>query len=368
MNKLSGLILLLLLISSCKKETSDFIWERSFGEGDALFVMSAPDSGIISCGEKAGNPYFIKLLKNKSIDADFTSGRKGLFSSVWYGDSCFVAGGGSDGKMLLTRIDKDGIQIWDTVISAGFNIELTTLSYTGEGTLLALGSAAPSSSEKGASGLLFIRIDTAGNIFEEISSPDAEFVSANNFTTDNQGNVFIALTRKTGSAKTRACVARYNSDLQKLWETELYNNKSFGAVSYGVLTDQNSNVYITGKTEVSREEGTLDNSFLACLDSKGEVIWKKYLENSNSGAAIVIDDSDRLWMLNKNCFIISKFSIDATDPGNITDGGLIRMFSVCDSYNTDAFGADMDLHYDRNILTSGSRGGNFFLAIKSSSQ
>ncbi|MDQ1296396.1 MAG: hypothetical protein QG611_374, partial [Bacteroidota bacterium] len=125
---------------------------------------------------------------------------------------------------------------------------------------------------------------------------------------------------------------------------------------------------ITGKTEVSRETGTLDNSFLACLGGNGTVIWKKYLENSNSGAALEIDDSDRLWMLNKNCLIVSKFNIDTSDPANITEGGLIRMFDVCDSYNTDVFGTDMDLYYDGNILTSGSRGGNFFLAIKSSSQ
>lgn len=358
----------LLLISSCKKEASDLIWERSFGPGNALFVKAAPDSGIISCGEINGYPYLIKLSKNKNITVDFTSPKEGLFSSAWYGDSCYIAGGSSGGKMLLSRIDYNGSEVWDTLISAGFNIGLTCLSYTGEGTFLALGSAALSTSETGASGLLFIRIDTAGNLIEEKEIPGTEFISANSFTTDLQGNIIIALTRKSGSAKTRACVAKYNSDLQKLWETELYNNKSFGAVSFGVVTDEGSNVYITGKTEVSREAGTLDNSFLVCLDSKGEVIWKKYLENSNSGTAVIIDDSDMLMMLNKNCLIVNKFSIDAANPATVTDEGLIRMFRLCDSYNTDSFGADLDLFYDGNILTSGSRGGNFYLAVKSSSQ
>ena len=362
------MFLLLILIYSCRKEANDFIWERSFGPGDALFVMASPDSGIISCGDISGHPYFIKLSKNKNIVADFTSGRNGLFSSVWYGDSCFVAGGSSDGKMFLARIDYSGSLVWDTIISAGSDIDLTRLIYTGEGTFLALGSAAPSS-EADASRLLFVRVDTAGNILlrkEEV--PGAEFISANNLTADDQGNIFLALTRKTGSAETRACVARYNSDLQKLWEKELYNNTSFGAASFDVQTDQSGNVYITGKTEVSRVSGTLDNSFLACMNGSGTVIWKKYPENSNSGAALSIDESGRLWMLNTNCLIVSKFTLDAIDPENITENGRIRMFDVCDPYDTDVFGTDLDLYYDGNILTSGSMGGNFFLAVKSSSQ
>jgi len=323
---------------------------------------------ILSCGEINGSPVLISISENKNINVDYTSVSEGLFSSAWYCDSCYIAAGSSDGKMLIERIDRNGLEVWDTLISAGFNIEVTNLKYTGDGTLLALGSAAPSSSEAGETGLLFIRIDTAGNIIEEKEITATEFISANNFTTDDQGNIFMALTRKSAIAKTRACVAKYNSDIQKLWETELYNNTSFGAASFGVDVDNSGNVYITGKTEVTREAGTLDNSFLACLDGTGEVIWKKYLENSNSGASLIIDNSGIIRMLNRNCFIINNFSVDPASPDVVTDEGPIRMFSVCNSYDTDAFGTDLDLYYDGNILTSGSKGGNFFLAVKSSSQ
>ncbi|MDO9580745.1 MAG: hypothetical protein Q7J06_09315 [Bacteroidales bacterium] len=91
------------------------------------------------------------------------------------------------------------------------------------------------------------------------------------------------------------------------------------------------------------------------------VRWKKYLENSNSGSAIVFDEMENLMMLNRNCFIINL-----ANPGDGTEAGRIRMLSLCDSYNTDAFGSGIVINYDENILVAGTRGGNFYLALKSS--
>jgi hypothetical protein len=66
-------------------------------------------------------------------------------------------------------------------------------------------------------------------------------------------------------------------------------------------------------------------------------------------------------MLNRNCLIIRKASSSSG-----SDAGIIRMYSECDSYTTDAFGSDMNLDHDGNILTAGSQGGKFYLALKSS--
>jgi hypothetical protein len=169
------------------------------------------------------------------------------------------------------------------------------------------------------------------------------------------------MTKKTTGAKTKASVAKYNNDLQKLWETELYNNPDFGAACFGIVTDNEGNLYVSGKTEVTKTEGTLDNSFMASLSTSGSVNWKKYLENSNSGSSIIINDSGNLTMLNKNCFIINL-----AEPVHGDDAGRIRMFSVCNPYNTDAFGTDLDICPNGNILLAGSLGENFYLALKSS--
>jgi hypothetical protein len=361
MSKSISFFLLVIILVSCKKEDDNIIWQRSFGQGNAFFIETAPDSGILSCGTILDKPYMVKLTKEKSLETDYSSDRDGLFSSVWSDTICYIAAGGSNGKMLLARIDKNGSKVWDTTIVAGFYLDITSLVYTGNGNFLAVGSASQDSSDNGASGILFIRFDTTGNIIEnnEITGPD--FVSASNVAVDGSGNIYLPLTRKSGSQKPKALVVKYNSDIQKLWETELYNNPDFAAACYDVVVNGPDNIYATGKTEAANASGTLDNSFLVSLSRSGAVNWKKYLENSNTGSAVIINDSEGLMMLNRNCFIIRKAEIlDGSEAGTI------RMFSECDSYTTDAFGSDMNFYYDGNILAAGSLGGNFYLALKSS--
>jgi hypothetical protein len=361
MSKSVSFFLLVIILVSCKKEDDNIIWQRSFGQGNAFFIETAPDSGILSCGTTMGKPYLVKLARDKSVATDYSSDRNGLFSAVWSDTVCFIAAGSSSGKMLLTRIDKSGNKVWDTTIVAGFYLDITSLVHTGNGNFLAVGSASPDSSDNGASGILFIRFDTTGSVIENKEITGTDFVSASNAAVDGSGNIYLPLTRKTGSQKPKALVAKYNSDIQKLWETELYNNPNFSAACYDAVVDESGSVYATGKTEAANESGTLDNSFLATLSSSGAVGWKKYLENSNSGSAVIINDSEGLMMLNRNCFIIRK--ADVLDG---SEAGTIRMFSECDSYTTDAFASDMSFYYDGNILTAGSLGGNFFLALKSS--
>jgi len=360
MKRLPVLISILLLVFSCKKETSDAKWERIFGQGNALFVESSPDSGIIACGTLDNKPYLIKLSKDNKMQADYKSEMVGLLSSAWQGNSYFIAGGSAGGKMLLARIDGMGFGVWDTAIMADFEIGLTDISYTGNGTFLAVGSSTADQSGSGTYGLLFIRFDTAGNVNVRNEITGTELISAERVFVDGQGNIFLPLTRQAAGAKTRASVAKYNSDFQKLWETVLYNNPSFAAAAFSITVDGSGNAYVTGKTEVSRESGTLDNSYLASIDPAGSVRWKKYLENANTGSDLIIAD-DELLMLNRNCFVVN-----IADPDDGTDSGRILMIDVCDPYDTNAIGSGIDLHYNGNILVAGKKSDSFYLAMKPS--
>jgi hypothetical protein len=348
------------LIVSCKKETVDSLWQKSFGRGDAFFVRSSPDSGIVSCGMLNNKPYLVRLSKDKNIEVEFTSARDGLFNSVWFDDSCFIAGGNSNRKMLLARIDNEGYKVWDTTITEGFLIDRVNILYTGIGNLLAIGTASADSSDAVATGILFVRFDTTGNIIGNIDFiKETGFISANNAAIDNNGNIYLSLTRKTSGTKTKASVAKYSSDFQKLWETELYNNSNFGASGRGIIVNGDGDVFVTGKTEVSRDVGTLDESFLASLTGTGNIRWKRYIENSNAGASIILNDAGDLMMLNRNCFIVNL-----ANPENGSDAGQIRMFSVCDSYDTDAFAESMDILSNNDLLAAGSKGDNFYIAVK----
>jgi hypothetical protein len=359
MKKILALLSITLLIISCKKENDNIVWNKSYGPGNAYFAMASADSGIIVCGVKNNKPYLLKLSSDKNLEADYISDQNGIFTSAWGDTSCFIACGSSDGKLLISRISTDGNKNWDTTLAAGFPVEVAGLAHTDGGSFLAIGSANPDSSDIGSTGLLFVRFDTSGTLLLKKEITDPYFISANNFTLDISGNIYLALTRRNPFAKSRASVSKYNSDIQKLWETELYNNPDVTSTCMGVQIGLSDSVYVTGKTEVARTGGTLDNSYIASLGKSGTVGRKKYLENSNAGCDLVFDSNGRILMLNRNCFFISII-----DPLTGYGSERLRMFSECDAYKTDAFGSAIDIFYNGSIIVAGSLSGNFYLALK----
>jgi hypothetical protein len=361
------LISLFVLIGfSCRKESNSFLWEKSFGPGSAYYISSSPDSGIVAVGEVSGNPFLLKLSKEKIVKVEYTSERDGLFNRAWYDTSVFIAAGSSNGDMLLSAIKKDGRKLWDTTISAGFNIDFTRLCYSGSGSFLAVGTASADSLGSGSTGLLFLQFDTTGRILNRKVVTSADFISAGDPVLDASGNLYIPATISITGMKPRASVLKYNIDFNKLWGTDLYNNTNFSSSATGAVADAAGHIYICGKTEVSGASGTLGFSFAAALNSTGSIIWKKYLEDSNSGSAMQINDADELLTLNKNCFILDKTTYNVAK--DTVASQVIRWFSSCDPYDTDAFGSDFDIDNEGNMIAAGSLAGKFYIAVKSASQ
>ena len=103
MRILTAFSVFLLLIVSCRKEAiDDFMWEKSFGPGNAFFISHTDDNGIVSAGMLNEKAYLLKLSNDKSSELEFTSEADGLFSSLWFDDNCYIAGGSSNGKILLS--------------------------------------------------------------------------------------------------------------------------------------------------------------------------------------------------------------------------------------------------------------------------
>jgi hypothetical protein len=261
--------------------------------------------------------------------------------------------------MLIAWLDNQSNPIRDTTFSSDYHIDYSSVCYLGNSKLLAVGSASPDSANSGTTGLYFVWFNTDGSITDHKEIIGSPFISANKVVTDNSGNIYLSLTRKSTGSKSKATVAKYNSQLQKLWETEIYNNPSFGASNLGISLDNAGIIYATGNTELPVVSGTSYSSFSAKLTNNGIVQWRKYPENSNFGSAVIIDKNGQVLMLNHNCFIINILN-----PADGSTTGTVRTFDVCDSKNTDAFGQDLDINFDGNIIMAGSKGGGFYLALK----
>ena len=200
---------------SCRKSESDFIWEKSYGKGQALFIKPALDSGIIACGETGGNPYFIRFNKKRNLVLVLKQKIRG-YSSLWFDTSGYILSGSSGGEMLLMRYSAKGNKLWGKTIDGGFRIDCTSLNYNGDGTFLATGTASPDSSTSAATGLLFVEFDTTGQVITEKSITETSFVAANKAVVDNSGNIFVALTRQAGGSKPEASVARIQQSVSKI--------------------------------------------------------------------------------------------------------------------------------------------------------
>lgn len=360
MGRLFPVIIIIFLISGCRKTESDFAWERTYGTGEARFIRVTSDSGLIACGRSENHPYLIRLDKNKMTVLDFSAEMSGAFTSAWFDTSGYITGGSTNGKMLLIRHSKTGRILWEKTIDPGFNVDQTQLLHLDNGNFLAIGSASPDTIYANNCGLLFFSFDSTGQVINEQKYTSGFFVASYEAALDNSGNIYLALTRKEKSSEPRAAVAKFNNLYQRIWEQELANNPDYGAAALAIIHNGSGEVYVAGKTELPSEGGVRNNSFIASITDAGSLNWKKYPENSNSGTALLLNSGGEIVMLNMNCFIVNVL-----DPARGDDGGRIRMFDVCDPYNTDAIASDFDLTVDNDFVLAGSHGGSFYIAVKS---
>lgn len=360
MKKLAFLFLILPVITSCSKGDDEKLWERTFGKGEAYFIASTPDSGFVSCGTKEGSPFLVKLSKKKITTIDYLSQLSGLLTSAVVNGTGFIAAGSSDNQMLIVSVDTSGITAWEKTVDATFPIHICSIIQTDGDELIAIGSAHPDSVYSGASGLLIVKFTTDGTIVSSVEFSEDSFIAASHAITDATGNIILAVTRKPEYfPKTKAGVIKYNSSLQKLWETDLYTNPSYASSCQGIIADNTGNIFFAGKTETVRNDKVANTSVTGSLSASGAILWKRYLEFNNDGTATGLSSQGDLFTLSRNCNIIS-----ISDPSEGTDAGTVRFYESCDAATTTAHGFSMANFYDGSILVAGSRGESFYVALR----
>lgn len=359
MNRAFILIILATSLWGCNKTNDNIIWEKVFGPGKALFVSATGDTGFVSCGESDGKQYLLYLNPEKSKVLEYKSDIPGFLNAVWTGEDYFIASGSTDGKMYLSKIDISGTLLWDTAFSNSFRVDHTSLCSLGGGNFLAVGSADPDSTIASPYGLSFVWFNSGNFITARKDSVYTSFVAVKAALKDDAGNFFFALTRMGAGGKPKAMVTKYNSDFQKIWEKELYNNPNFGAASIGIVLDNDGNPVVSGRTELQISSGKEDNAFVARYSFSQDSLTKKYLEYANSGSSILYDGTGEFIVLNRTCLIIDILDKD------IKISGIIRTYTTCDSKTSDSFGYSLGMLPDGNFIIAGSKGKSYYLAVKS---
>lgn len=363
--RLFAALLAVCLLASCDKYENpySFVWEQTYGQGSALAVVVTPDSGFVACGYEEDSPYLVKLSSAKEIDFETSSAITGRFTSVIADTSGYIVAGSSEGNLLLTRFDKQGATVWDTLITASYPIEVANISITGNNEYLVVASASADSIKSVVCGLLFAAFDGEGNVLKSSEIVETTSIFSEGCAVDGDGNIYLTITRRYGNRNSTAGAAKFNSDWYKIWETYLYNNPNFGAETIDVIYDGGV-VYLSGRTETIHDEVMVNNSFMVALSpDNGVDIWKSYRERYNTGMRLAMTTDNRLLMLNRNCFVVS-----VADAADGSDAGIIRMFDACDSFSSTEKATSFCFNNRGNLLVAGSKGGTIFLAEKSIEQ
>jgi hypothetical protein len=361
MNRVFLFIISVSALVSCTKTSENIIWERSFGEGTALFVEATGDSGLVSCGTLDGKQYLLFLDEDKNQVMDYKSENPGLLNAAWTGENYFITAGSTGGRMYLSRIGISGTAVWDSVFNTAFRVDNTSLCYLGGGQFLAVGSVNPDSIYAGQPGLSFIWFDTDGNVSQRKDSVYTSYIAVMDAAVDEAGSIYLATTRQNGSS-TLASVSKYTSYLYKQWEKPISNNPSFGAASLSIILDGTDKPVVAGRTELQVSSGKEDNTFAAryFFSIPKDSIRRQYLEYANSGTSIIKDGAGQYFVLNSRCNVISILDQD------FEPAGIIRTYSSCDNKATDIFGYSIAIDPSGNILIAGTKGGGYYLALKSS--
>jgi hypothetical protein len=256
-------------------------------------------------------------------------------------------------------LDPDGGLVWEKKVDAEISVSEVFLFPGGDkGEITVVCGTGPDEPAEALSGLMKVICDTAGNIGSAVTRNEPSFFRLSGAVALADGGYMLATTESAGAAKPVAAMRRISSTLSNsATRTELSNNPAYSAASLDICVAASGEFLVSGRTELSSGENIFMNSFLSMVRSTGS--WKKYPENSNEGVALWYDGHGLVYMLNRNCFIVTVLS---TDDGS--EYRRLRIYNACDSYDTDALAETFVITHDGNLLLAGMKGGRYYLALK----
>lgn len=314
------IIILLAIFLFLSLNAVNFNWSEAFGdeESDVLWDMDTNSEGEI-----AAVGYFTKNLAFGDIVLESTMEDGGSYSYDLYVAKfdatgtplwAFSAGDTELDKATSVEFDSEGniyvsglfagtITFADSTISSfGNNKSIYTAKLNGEGELLWLQHHGDPS-------------ETNGNAYN------------NGLALDNQGNVYTVgrLWKRieVGDIVLEseyygdAFVIKYDSEGNILWAKN--TNTSYDGRGYGIDTDSNGNVYISGdyKGTLTFAEETFDNTdendeediFLAKYDSEGNELWAQTVNGfgENISWCLKVGPYD-------NCYLTGDYYYEAILP------------------------------------------------------
>jgi hypothetical protein len=263
--------------------------------------------------------------------------------------------GASGGRLVVTRLSSRFNHLWSQTYDLSSVVETASIARWDDDSFLVVAGGNVDSLRYNS--FVILLIDNDGEVLS-VAEPSRGYSFAVNDIVIAGNNEFITgMTRKIGGDRSQAVIARFDISGNLIWEKELYNNPDFGASVISLTRGSDGIIYAAGRTELPDGEDIFTTSWVASFTETGELLWKSYLENSNSGEDIMINSTGQLMVLNRNCGIINYISLP---DGTVVDR--LRLYDACDPSEDEIELSSLNLLPGGEYLVTGRRSGKFYYA------
>lgn len=349
-------VIMVVIFSSCSREdNSGFLWEKSQGAGSAYASIYTGDSLFLFAGSLSGHPAAIKTTLSGRLIYRYDGEHPGTFTSMTQDTSGITLAGSSEGSLMVTRLSGRFHHLWSRTYDFSTVIETARIARWDDDSFLVVAGDWIDSLRYNS--FLILLLDGDGEILSMAEPSRGYSITVNDMVRTGHNDLITAMTRQVGGGKSQAVIARFAVSGNLIWEKELYNNPEFGASVISLTKGSDEIVYATGSTEIADGESLFTSSWVAAFTAAGELLWKRYLENSNSGEDAMINNTDQLMVMNRSCGIINFLSLP---DGTIVDR--FRMYAACDPSEHEVELSSMNILPGNEYLVTGRRSGKFYYA------
>jgi hypothetical protein len=340
-------------------------YQNSFGGGtEDAFVVKFNAGGIRQWGTYYGGNN-VEQISGRSVATDFNgnvflSGLTASLTGIAIGGAHQMTFGGGPGDSFVVKFNSSGVRQWGTYFGGAGNESTGSIATDGTGNVIMTGYTSGSTSGIATSGsyqlvnggngdAYLVKFNSNGIRQWSTYFGGTNSDTGNDITTDINSNVYVSgSTLSTSSIASGghqnvfggaidAFVAKFSSSGGMLWST--YYGGSANDYGYGISSDINGNVYLSGETSSSTSisfgghQNTIGggiDAFLVKFNTSGLRQWGTYYggigDDSNSSFEGNITNTTDV---NGNVYLtgttVSTTSIASSGYQNIFGGG-------CDSY------------------------------------
>ena len=277
-----------------------------------------------------------------------------------------------ENDVFLTKYDSDGNKQWTQMLGTTDNDYNHQMAIDSNNNVYVNGYTQgdlDGNTNQGETDAFLTKYDSDGNKQWTQMLGTTDIDESHGVATDSNNNVYITgytrsdLDGNTNQGGYDAFLTKYDSEGAKRWTQTLGTNQR--DISYGVATDSNNSIYITGYTRGDLDGNTnqgLYDSFLTKYDSEGDKKWTQMLGSNN------FDHSQGVTTDSNNNIYITGYTQGDLD-GNSNQGGYDAFLTKYDSEGnkqwTQTLGtikAEVSLGVatdsNNNIYITGYAGGN----------